>query len=74
MALNLIRGRALPDAVFSPVQLRMGIRVEAEEHGVSKEDAKRVAKDHLLEDPKYYTHLKRMEKQVRASGRTGQKK
>lgn len=42
-------------------QLEMGIKVE-KEHTDSKAVAKKIALDHLVEDPRYYTKLKKMEK------------
>jgi len=50
----------VPDSKFNSVQLRMGIKIEME-HTTSKSIAKQIAKAHLVEDPKYYTHLKKME-------------
>jgi len=41
-------------------QLTMGIKVEME-HTDKPEEAKKIALDHLAEDPKYYTKLKKME-------------
>jgi hypothetical protein len=55
-------------------QLKTGERVELE-HGTvnpatnitnnSKKKTKKIAEAHLLEDPKYYTHLKKMEKKYK---------
>lgn len=42
-------------------QLAMGIKVE-KEHTDSKKTASKIAMDHLVEDPYYYTKLKKMEK------------
>ena len=42
-------------------QLNMGMRVE-KEHTKNKTVAKKIAMDHLFEDPKYYTKLKNIEK------------
>jgi hypothetical protein len=39
-------------------QIKMGKRVE-KEHGVNIKKAKRIAMDHLAENPKYYTKLKK---------------
>jgi hypothetical protein len=41
-------------------QLRMGLDVE-KEHGKDFEETKRIAMDHLVENPNYYTDLKTME-------------
>lgn len=43
-------------------QLKKGINVE-KEHTKSEKMAKEIAKDHEVEDPKYYDHLKKMEKE-----------
>jgi len=43
-------------------QLKMGIKVELE-HVDDKQLAAEIARDHLVEDPKYYTKLKKMEKE-----------
>jgi hypothetical protein len=50
----------VPDSKFDPVQLKMGIESERE-HTKSLIIAKLIAKDHLSEDPNYYTKLKKME-------------
>ncbi len=50
----------MPDSAFDPEQLRAGIEVELE-HTTDKAIAKEIAKDHLKEDPKYYTKLQKME-------------
>ncbi len=39
-------------------QLKIGQRVE-KEHGVNIKKAKKIAMDHLAENPKYYTKLKK---------------
>jgi len=41
-------------------ELSMGIKVE-QEHTSDKDKAKQIALDHLTEDPKYYSKLKKME-------------
>jgi len=46
---------------FSKKQLEMGIKVERE-HTSNKKIAREIAMDHLKEDPKYYTKLKKIEK------------
>jgi hypothetical protein len=48
---------------FDPKQLAKGIKVEME-HTNDKSIACEIAKDHLMEDPKYYDHLIEMEKKV----------
>ena len=44
-----------PDTDYDPEQLAMGIKVEME-HTDDPEVAKKIAKDQLDEDPKYYSH------------------
>ena len=44
-------------------QLKKGTKVE-KEHTNSSKVAREIAKDHEVEDPKYYDHLKKMEKKV----------
>lgn len=46
---------------FDPEQIKLGIEVE-KEHTPDENIAKEIAKDHLTEDPKYYTHLQEFEK------------
>ena len=48
----------------NPKQLAMGKQVESE-HTPNVKKEKAIAADHLVEDPKYYTHLKAMESAVR---------
>jgi hypothetical protein len=43
---------------YDPEQLKMGIEVE-HEHTNNKRVAETIAKQHLEEDPKYYTKLKK---------------
>jgi 8-oxo-dGTP pyrophosphatase MutT (NUDIX family) len=50
----------MPDSKFPQDQLRMGRKIE-KEHTKDPAKANEVAKDHLTEDKKYYTHLKEME-------------
>ena len=50
----------IPDSEFNAKQLSMGINIESE-HTRSALVAKLIAKDHLSEDPLYYTKLKKME-------------
>lgn len=51
----------MPDSAFDQAQLKMGIETELE-HTDDREMAREIAKDHLKEDPKYYTKLRKMEK------------
>lgn len=46
---------------FYKKELLMGINVELE-HTKSRKIAAKIAKDHLEEMPRYYTHLRAMEK------------
>jgi hypothetical protein len=41
-------------------ELEMGIKTEMEEHGMSKANATKTAKDHLRENPKYYSIMKKV--------------
>jgi len=43
---------------YDPKELEMGIQIELE-HADDKEAAKQIALDHLMEDPKYYSKLKK---------------
>ncbi len=45
---------------FDQEQIKMGIEIEME-HTDDPEKAKEIAMDHLMEDPEYYTKLKKME-------------
>jgi len=49
---------------YNKTQLRMGRKVEME-HTRSKRVAGMIARDHLTEDPRYYSKLKRMEHNTR---------
>jgi len=49
-----------PDTDYDPEQLKMGIKIEME-HTKDKIISEKIAKDHLDEDPQYYTHLVAME-------------
>ena len=54
-----------PDSKYDQEQLAMGIKVE-QEHVENVPVRKEIAKDHLEEDPRYYTHLREMEKKYAA--------
>lgn len=56
------KSRNKPDSAYDPEQLAMGTKVEME-HGLGKDAAKEIAKDHLEEMPDYYTKLAKMEAQ-----------
>ena len=49
------KGDDRSDSEFDGEQLAAGVKVEMEEHGLDEARAKEVAKDHLSEDPGYYT-------------------
>lgn len=49
---------------FDPKQLEMGTEVEFE-HTSDRKVAEKIAKDHLLEFPDYYTRLKKMEAEAK---------
>lgn len=51
------KGDDRPDTDFDADQLKMGVKVEME-HTRDADKAKEIAKDHLSEDPAYYTKLK----------------
>ena len=46
---------------FDTKEMEMGIAIE-QEHTNDRFVSREIASDHLKEDPKYYTHLKAMEK------------
>lgn len=50
--------KPLPDIEFNEDELKMGIETELE-HTENKEVATIIAKQHLAEDPKYYSKLKK---------------
>jgi len=50
-----------PDSDFDPEQLKKGIKVEME-HTDDPKVAREIAKDHLAEDPHYYTMLAKCHK------------
>ncbi len=53
-------------------QFLMGVKVEKEEHSKNEKEATEIALDHLYEDPKYYTKLKKIEnKEATGSGSSG---
>ena len=54
----------LPDKYFDQDQLNKGIQVEYE-HTNNMELAKKIAKDHLVEFPDYYTRLEKMEDEAK---------
>lgn len=52
--------KGIPDSAFSKRELAKGIKVELE-HTSSRAVAKKIAKDHLVEDRNYYRKLAIME-------------
>ena len=52
-----------PASRFNEQQLKMGVKVEKEHTGSSKV-AGMIARAHLVENPRYYTYLKAMEKKM----------
>lgn len=54
--------KGYPDSYFDPGQLAAGTEVEFE-HTTDKALARKIAKDHLVEDPAYYIKLYAMEHQ-----------
>lgn len=53
------KGQGKPDSAFDPIQLKKGIQTEFE-HTRDENFAKELAKDHLMEHPRYYDFLERM--------------
>ncbi|MCK5632838.1 hypothetical protein KAH94_03755 [bacterium] len=52
-----------PDKLFNKKQLIIGTKIEME-HTNSRVKAKQIAKDHLIESPRYYIELRKMEKKL----------
>jgi hypothetical protein len=50
-----------PSIDYDPKELAMGIKVEME-HTTDTDVAETIAKQHLAEDPKYYSKLKKFHK------------
>lgn len=48
------------DIDYDPKQLKMGIEIE-HEHTTNRGVAEIIAKQHLAENPRYYSELKKME-------------
>lgn len=57
-------GRDKPDSEFDAEQIKKGIEVE-KEHTDDLGEAKAIAKDHLVENGKYYDYLDEMEKKMK---------
>lgn len=54
------------DALFDPIQLEKGTRIE-QEHTSDPQLAREIARDHLSEIPDYYTRLESMERKALAA-------
>jgi hypothetical protein len=54
------RSKGKSEADFDPIQIRAGMKVE-KEHTIDMHVAKKIAMDHLSEDPDYYIKLKTIE-------------
>lgn len=54
----ILKGRLITPKNINKTQLKMGIKME-KEHTSDTRIAKKIAIDHLLEDNKYYTKLKK---------------
>lgn len=70
---RIVRSRKLGQTTELPTthpdiskQIRIGTKVEME-HTSDKNKARKIAIDHLHEDPRYYTALGKMEKKLKAS-------
>jgi hypothetical protein len=57
------KSSGMPDSAFDAEQLLIGTEHELE-HTCDQEEAKRIAKDHLVEHPNYYVALDKMEKEL----------
>jgi hypothetical protein len=55
---NLIWEAYLTADKIDPEQLKIGIEIE-QEHTTDLDLAEKIARDHLAEDPEYYTKLKK---------------
>ena len=58
---QIAKKNGITEKDVDPGELKRGIEVE-KEHTESAEEAKQIALDHLAEDPKYYTKLKKIHK------------
>lgn len=63
-AYKLLLGKSKKNPGISLSQIKRGTIHELE-HTTDRKIAKQIAMDHLKEDPKYYTHLAKMEKQYK---------
>ena len=62
--INIIRRKKelMFKSKYDEKELKLGIKEEMEEHGMDVTKATKTAKDHLREDPKYYSKLKKVMK------------
>lgn len=67
------KGDKKPDSAFVEKDLKKGMKVESE-HTKNKKVQKEIAKDHLTEDPKYYSRLAKVEKEAKTENKTAGKK
>ena len=44
--------------VINKRELEIGTRIEKREHGFNSRISRKIARDHIEENPKYYTHRK----------------
>lgn len=65
MRLSELHSSLPDDSHFNPQELKKGIKVEKDEHKMSRFRAKITAKQHLMEIPDYYTRLEKMEKEYK---------
>lgn len=63
MSLKDISKKHKIDISFLEDQLKQGVKIEQDEHSNDRTKAVEIAMDHLYEDPKYYTKLKKIEAQ-----------
>lgn len=72
MSLGDIANKHKVDIKDLKKQFLQGVEVEMKEHTKNKKEAIEIAMDHLVEDPEYYTKLRKIEtKEVTGSGSSG---
>lgn len=64
MRAGLAHEMGLSEKDVDPKELKAGIEMEMGEHGGTVEIAKKIALDHLAENPRYYSRLAWMESGV----------
>lgn len=67
------KGDKKPDSAFAKKDLKKGMKVESE-HTKNKKVQKEIAKDHLTEDPKYYSRLAKVEKEAKTENKPKKKR